>query len=52
MTEAEKRGLTAFALLAGTFPPPPPSNPTSGAGNSGKPIDQADIQLELSEFDP
>ena len=48
--EIEKRGLTALAPLAGR--PTPPSDPTSGVGKSGKPIAQANIQLELPEFDP
>ena len=50
MTEPEKRELTALAPLAGKLPPP--SDPTSGGGTSGKPIAQANIQLELPEFDP
>ena len=49
-TETEKRGLTALAPLAGV--PAPPSGLTSGGGKSGKPIAQANIQLELLEFDP
>ena len=47
MTETEKKGLPALAPLAGR--PPPPSDPTSGGGKSGKPIAHANIQLE---FDP
>ena len=50
VTETEKRGLTALAPLAGRAPPP--TEPTSGSGKSGKPIAQANIQLELPEFDP
>ena len=49
VTECEKKGLAALAPLAGR--PPPPSDPTSGGGRSGKPIAQANIQLELPEFD-
>ena len=49
-TETQKRGLTALAPLAGR--PTPPSDPTSGGGKNGKPIAQANIQLELPEFDP
>ena len=50
MTETEKRGLSALAPLARV--PPPPSGLTSGGGKSGRPIAQANIQLELPEFDP
>ena len=50
VAETEKKGLTALALLAGR--PPPPSAPTSGGERSCKPIAQANIQLELPEFDP
>ena len=50
MTETEKRGLSALAPLAGV--PPPPSGLTPGGGKSGRPIAQANIQLELPEFDP
>ena len=50
VTETEKKGLTALATLAGR--PAHPSDPTSGGGKSGKPISQANIQLELPEFDP
>ena len=50
MTETEKRGLRALAPLDGR--PAPPSDPTSGGGKIGKPIDQANIQLQLLEFDP
>ena len=47
VTETENRGLTALAPLAGV--PPPPSGLTPGGGNSGRPIPQANIQLELPE---
>ena len=50
VTETEKKGLTAlapFAVRSST-----PSDPTSGGGKSGKPIAQANIELELPEFDP
>ena len=50
MTETGKRGLSALALLAGV--PPPPSGRTSGGGKSGRPIAQANIQLEVPDFDP
>ena len=50
VTETEKKGLTAPAPLDGVRPPP--SGLTPGGGKSGKPIAQADIQLELPEFDP
>ena len=50
MTETEKKGLSALAPLAGV--PPPPSGLTPGGWNSGRPIAQANIQLELPEFDP
>ena len=49
VTETEKRGLSAPAPLAGV--PPPPSGLTPGGGKSGRPIAQANIQLELPEFD-
>ena len=49
VTETEKRGLSALAPLAGV--PPPPSGLTQGGWKSGRPIAQADIQLELPEFD-
>ena len=49
VTEAE-RGLSALAPLAGG--PLPPSGLTPGCGKSGKIIAQANIQLELPEFDP
>ena len=49
MTEAEKKELTALAPLAGRLPPP--TDPTSRGGKSGKPIAQANIQLERLEFD-
>ena len=50
VTETEKKRLTALVTLAGR--PLSPSDPTSGGGKSGKPIAQANIQLELPEFDP
>ena len=50
VTETEKRGLSALAPLAGV--PPPASGLTPGGGKSGRPIAQANIQLELPEFDP
>ena len=50
VTETEKRWLSALAPLAGV--PPPPSGLTLGGGKSGRPIAQANIQLELPEFDP
>ena len=50
VTETEKRGLSALAPLAGV--PPPPSGLTPGGGKSGRPIAQANIQLESPEFDP
>ena len=50
VTETEKRGLSALAPLAGVSPPP--SGLTPGGGKMGRPIAQANIQLELPEFDP
>ena len=50
VTETEKRGLTALAPLAGV--PLPPSGLTPGGAKSGRPIAQANIQLELPEVDP
>ena len=50
VAEAEKKGLTALAPLAGV--PSPPSGLTPGGGKSGKPIAQENIQLELPGFDP
>ena len=50
VTETEKRGLSALAPLAGVSPPP--SGLTPGGGKIGRPIAQANIQLELPEFDP
>ena len=50
MTETEKKGLTALAPPSGRQASS--SDPTSGGGKSGKPIAQANIQLELPEFDP
>ena len=48
MTETEKRGLSALAPLAGVSP----SGLTPGDGETSRPIAQANIQLELPEFDP
>ena len=50
VTETEKRGLSALAPLAGVSPPP--SGLTPGGGKSGRPIAQANMHLELPEFDP
>ena len=50
VTETEKRGLSALAPLAGVSPPPSGLDP--GGGKIGRPIAQANIQLELPEFDP
>ena len=50
VTETEKRGLSALASLAGVSPPP--SGLTPWGGKMGRPIAQANIQLELPEFDP
>ena len=50
MTETKKKGLKSLAPLAAR--PNPPSDPTSGGGKSGKPIAQANTQLQLPEFDP
>ena len=50
VTQAEKKDLTALAPLAGRLPPP--SDPTSGGENSGNPFAQANIQLDLPDFDP
>ena len=50
VTETEKKDLAALATLAGVLSPP--SGLTPGAGKSGKPIAQVNIQLELPEFDP
>ena len=50
VTETEKRGLSALAPLAGVSPSP--SGLTPGGGKMGRPIAQANIQLELPEFDP
>ena len=49
VTETEKRGLSALAPLAGVSPSP--SGPTPGGGKMGRPIAQANIQLQLPEFD-
>ena len=48
VTETEKRGLSALAPLAGVSP----SGLTPGGEKTGRPIAQANIQLELPEFDP
>ena len=50
MTETEERGLTPLAPLAGVAPSP--SGLAPGNGKSGRPIAQANIQLELPELDP
>ena len=50
VTETEKKGLSALAPLAGVSPPP--SGLTPGGGKIGRPIAQANIQLEFPEFDP
>ena len=50
VTETEKRGLSALAPLAGVSPPA--SRLTPGVGTMGRPIAEANIQLELPEFDP
>ena len=48
VTETEKRGLSALVPLAGVSP----SGLTPGGGKTGRPIAQANIQLELPGFDP
>ena len=50
VTETEKRGLSALAPLAGVSSSP--SGLTQGGGKMGRPTAQANIQLELPEFDP
>ena len=50
VTETEKRGLSALAPLAGLSPSS--SGLTPGDGKMGRPIAQANIQLELPELDP
>ena len=50
VTETEKRELSALAPLAGASPPP--SGLTPGVEKMGRPNAQANIQLELPEFDP
>ena len=50
VTETKKKGLTALAPLAGV--PSPPSGLTPWGEKSCKPIAEANIQLELPEFDP
>ena len=47
--ETEKRRLSALASLAGVSPSP--SGLTPGGGKMGRPIAQANIQLEVPEFD-
>ena len=49
VTETEKRGLSTLAPLAGVSSPP--SGLTPGGGKMGRPIAQANIQLELPKFD-
>ena len=49
VTETEKKGLTALAPLAVVAPPS--SDLIPGGRKSGKPTAQANIQLELPEFD-
>ena len=48
VTQTEKRGLSALAPRAGVSP----SGLTPGGAKTGRPIAQANIQLELPEFDP
>ena len=48
--ETEKRGLSALAPLPGVSSSP--SGLAPGGGKMGRPIAQANIQLELPEFDP
>ena len=50
VTATEKRSLGALAALVGI--PPPTSGLTPGGGKGGRPIAQANIRLELPEFDP
>ena len=50
VTETQKKGLSALAPLAGVSPSP--SGLTPGGGKMGRPIAQANIKLELPEFDP
>ena len=50
VTETGKRGLSALAPLAGVSPSPSGLSP--GGGKMGRPTAQANIQLELPEFDP
>ena len=49
VTKTDKRGLLALAPLAGVSPSP--SGLTQGGGKMGRPIAQANIQLELPELD-
>ena len=48
LTETQKRGLSALAPLAGISR----SGLTPGGGKTGRLIAQANIELELPEFDP
>ena len=48
VTETEKRGMSVLAPLASVSP----SGLTPGGGKTGRPIAQANIQLELPKFDP
>ena len=50
VTETEKKGANSFRTSR--WRTIPPSGLTPGVGKSGKPIAQANIQLELPEFDP
>ena len=50
MTETETRVLSALAPLAGVSPPT--SGLTPGDGKIGRPTAQANMRLELPEFDP
>ena len=49
VTKTEKRGVSALAPLGGVSPSP--SGLTPGGGKMGRPSAQANIQLELPEFD-
>ena len=49
MTDAEKTGPTALVPVAGKFPPL--LDPTWRGGKSGNPTAQANIQLQVPEFD-
>ena len=50
VTETEKRRLSALAPLARVSPPS--SGLTPGGGKMGRPVAQANIQLELPELNP